>query len=44
MNEKVLAKLFLLYQKIAKEWNPEEYQSYDNGVRLKSAKSKAISI
>jgi hypothetical protein len=31
MNEKVLAKLFLLYQKIAKEWNPKEYQSYDDG-------------
>jgi hypothetical protein len=30
MNEKVLAKLFLLYQKIAKEWNSEEYQSYDD--------------
>jgi hypothetical protein len=31
MNENVLAKLFLLYQKIAKEWNLEEYQSYDDG-------------
>jgi hypothetical protein len=44
MNERVLAKLFLLYQKIAKEWNLEEYQSYDNGDLLQSAKSKAISI
>jgi hypothetical protein len=44
MNEKVLAKLFLLYQKNTKEWNLEEYQSYDDGDPLQSAKSKAISI
>jgi hypothetical protein len=44
MNERVLARLILLYQKIAKELNPEEYQSYDDGDPLQSAKSKAISI
>jgi hypothetical protein len=31
MNEKVSTKLFLLYQKIAKEWNLEERQLYDDG-------------
>ena len=44
MNERVLAKQFLLYQKIAKEYSPEEYQSYDDGDPLQSAKSEAISI
>jgi hypothetical protein len=44
MNEKVSAKLFLLYQKNAKEWNLEEYQLYDDGDPPQSAKSKAISI
>jgi hypothetical protein len=44
MNEKVLAKLFLLYQKNAKEWNLEERQLYDDGDPPQSAKSKAISI
>jgi hypothetical protein len=31
MNERVLAKLFLLYQKNTKEWNLEEHQLYDDG-------------
>jgi hypothetical protein len=31
MNEKVLAILFLQYQKNAKEWNLEERQLYDDG-------------
>ena len=44
MNEKVLAKLFLLYQKNTKEWNLEEYQLYDDGDQPQFAKSKAISI
>jgi hypothetical protein len=44
MDEKVSAKLFLLYQKNAKEWNIEERQLYDDGDPPQSAKSKAISI
>ena len=44
MNEKVSAKLFLLYRKNTKGWNLEEYQSYDDDNPLQSAKSKAISI
>jgi hypothetical protein len=44
MNKKVSAKLFLLYQKNAKEWNLEEYQLYDDGDPPQFAKSKAISI
>jgi hypothetical protein len=31
MNEKVSAKSFSYTKNIAKEWNPEEYQSYDEG-------------
>jgi hypothetical protein len=44
MNEKVSAKLFLLYQKNAKEWNLEEHQLYDDGDPHQCEKSKAISI
>jgi hypothetical protein len=44
MNEKVLAKLFLLYQKNAKEWNLEERQLYDDGAPHQYAESKVISI
>jgi hypothetical protein len=43
MNKRVLAKLFLLYQKIAKEWNLEERQLYDDGDPPQYAKSKVIS-
>jgi hypothetical protein len=34
----------LIYQKNAKEWNPKEYQLYDDGDPHQCAKSKAISI
>jgi hypothetical protein len=44
MNEKVLVKLFLLYQKNAKEWNLEERQLYDDGDPHQCAESKVISI
>jgi hypothetical protein len=44
MNEKVSAKIVLLYQKNAKEWNLEERQLYDDGDPPQCAKSKAISI
>jgi hypothetical protein len=44
MDEKVSAKLFLLYQKYAKEWNLEEHQLYDDGDPHQCEKSKAISI
>jgi hypothetical protein len=44
MNEKVSAKLFLLYQKNTKEWNPEEYQSYDDDDLLQSAKIQGLLV
>jgi hypothetical protein len=44
MDEKVSAKLFLLHQNNAKEWNLEERQLYDDGDPPQCAKSKAISI
>jgi hypothetical protein len=44
MDEKVSAKLFLLYQNNAKEWNLEECQLYDDDDPPQCAKSKAISI
>jgi hypothetical protein len=31
MNEKGVGYFFLLYQKIAKDWNLEEHQLYDDG-------------
>jgi hypothetical protein len=34
----------LLYRKITKKWNPEEYQLYDDGNPHQCAESKTISI
>jgi hypothetical protein len=44
MDEKVSAKLFLLYQNNVKELNLEERQLYNDGDPPQCANTKAISI